>query len=122
MKGKMQTAMQAMNAAKEKLDELKDLRGQLLAAVGDGKLGSMLRCLVGFMQVTPPISRAHVGWVGRFAVALVRCNEGGLALVIIAFVAYRIDQICPYRSTEPSGRQTSNGRSSSKMSPKPSRS
>jgi hypothetical protein len=89
MKGKIQTAMQAMNAAKEKLDELKDLRGQLLAAVGDGKIGSMLRCLVGFMQVTPPISRAHVGWAGRFAVALVRCNEGSLALVIIAFVAYR---------------------------------
>jgi hypothetical protein len=62
MKGKMQAAIQAMNAAKQKLDELNDLRRQLLAAVGDGKIGSMLRCLVGFTQVTPPISCAHVGW------------------------------------------------------------
>jgi hypothetical protein len=43
--------MRAMMAAKDRLGELKRLRDQLVAAVGDGKLGSMFRCLVGFTQV-----------------------------------------------------------------------
>ena len=46
-----QRAMRAMMAAKDRLGELKRLRDQLVAAVGDGKLGSMFRCLVGFTQV-----------------------------------------------------------------------
>ena len=43
--------MRAMMAAKDRLGELKRLSDQLVAAVGDGKLGSMVRCLVGFTQV-----------------------------------------------------------------------
>jgi hypothetical protein len=51
MAPRSQRAMRAMMAAKDRFGELKDLRDQLVAAVGDGKLGSMFRCLVGFTQV-----------------------------------------------------------------------
>jgi hypothetical protein len=56
MKGQWRRAMGAMKAAKERLDELKDLSDQLLALFGDGRVASTLRCLVSFTQVRWPTS------------------------------------------------------------------